>query len=140
MKYLILFETYVATVNPATKLLRTYKNWTVKWNHNTTYNHDILARIQKRTGMTIEQINEKLKKVIDRIEVLVYAGQIKEDGDYAFKMKNSDFTFLINIDTYDSSNSLYIRTVLDKTMKINHIEGEFTLFEGKKYENINIFL
>lgn len=136
MKHLILFEAYVVTTNPVTKLLRTYNNWTVKWNHNTTYNHDILARIQKRTGLSIEEINEKLKKVIDRIEVLVYSGHIKEDGDYAFKMKNSDFTFLINIDTYDTANSLYIRTILDKGMKIYSTEGEFTLFEGKKYENI----
>ncbi len=146
MKHLLLFETYTQTYhnhsqsNVSTtpdvsdKLLKSYGNWKIEWNHNINYNHDILDRIRKRTGLTIDQINTKLKKVIDRIDALIYGGKIKDTStsDYAFKMKESEFTFLINID----DNSLYIRTILDKGMKIYHTQDQFTLFEGKKYTNI----
>lgn len=123
-------------VNPP-GLITSYDNWKIKWNHNIALDHSIFDRIRERTGLSLSELNEKIKKTVQRIEALLYRNEINKPGDYAFILTLSEFTFIINIDPYKPSD-LYIRTILDKDMKIKMRDTlkSFSLFEKKIIEII----
>lgn len=115
------------------ELLNESKNWNLKFENyriivNDNNDHNLINRLNLRTNETLESMNNKIQKAINKVMESVKFGKINLNLDFSVRFLISKFKIIINVN--EDNKIIKIKTILkfnqyDSGVNFIHLNEKF---------------